>query len=424
MRPRFCPDYRLSDLIACLLPARSGTVEALEAEMARRAGHAEAVAFRYGRSGLFYLLEAIGARGKKVVMPSYTCVVVANAVVAAGAVPVFIDNARDAWFPNAEGFLSAIDADTAMIIPTHAFGIAQDTAMLYQSVKARHPHVFVLQDCAHSFFCRDTDGRLVTEHGDGAIFGMNISKLVNAVRGGVLTLRDPAVAATVRQRRDAGASAATLRDSLSYRFYALAAGIAFEAPLYSLVHFLRTRTRLLDSETKYFDPDRASLPQDFRARLPAFGAKIALASLRRLDFRVEARREIAAVYISKLRELEQHHGWALRTPAAERDPKRDTWSHFPVYVGAESRDLVASRLEREIDAEVGIIIDYGVASLPCHVQPGNICPRAAADAAAVINLPLTWREGIVPSPRWRARAEAACAALERLLAVKPGRDAE
>ena len=92
MIPRFSPNYSVPDLFQCFRPSRENANALLEAEFILRTGHNQAILFRYGRSGIYFLLKALGAQGKKVILPAYTCVVVAHAVQLSGNIPVFLDN--------------------------------------------------------------------------------------------------------------------------------------------------------------------------------------------------------------------------------------------------------------------------------------------------------------------------------------------
>ena len=167
-----------------------------------------------------------------------------------------------------------------MVIPTHLFGIAEETSELYRKLKQKYPGVFVLQDCAHSFFCTDSTRQVVTQYGDGAIFGMNISKLVNSVRGGALTVRDAALANEIERirRSEMGSVESGERSSLMGRLYALAAAGAFTRPGYEAVRFLSRHTRLLSAETDYYDESRIEMPKDFAAPMNHFEAEMGLRS--------------------------------------------------------------------------------------------------------------------------------------------------
>ena len=59
----------------------------------------------------------------------------------------------------------------AMVIPTHLFGITQETRELYDYLKRTYPSIFVLQDCAHGFFCKGKNGDLVLKRAMGQFLG-------------------------------------------------------------------------------------------------------------------------------------------------------------------------------------------------------------------------------------------------------------
>lgn len=410
MIPRFSPDYRFLDIGRCLWPARRDSVALLEEAFARLSGHYSALSFRYGRTGLFYLLKALGAEGKKVVLPSYTCVVVAHAVALAGARPYFLDNAPGGFQPSQQDYIDAVDADTAMVIPTHIFGMAQETARLYSELKKRWPGIFVLQDCAHSFFCSDLTGRVVTAYGDGALFGMNISKLVNSVKGGILTLKDTVLAGKIRKlvAKDRACVSAPGGGLLPSRLYVPASALAFEPWLYGLVDYLKEHTSLLDREVKYYDETRIELPADYQLPMSDFEADIGLASLARLAERVRRRGELAGQYCRLLAQ-------ALDLTVPEWRIGH-TWSHFPVLVRPELREEIRRKLQRRCAAEIGTVINYSVADMPCYgIGRPATCPNAARTAASVLNLPLTSEEGLLPGLRWGIRSEQVAGELLPLL---------
>lgn len=402
MISRINPDYRMRAIARLLLPARRDSVTRLEQEFARVAGHRAAVSFRYGRSGIYYLLKALGKPGKKVVMPSYTCVVVAHAVVESGYVPVFVDNDPGAFQPSAESLLKAVDADTVMVIPTHVFGLPSETAELYRTVVRDYPGVFVLQDCAHSFFCRDSAGEVVTGYGHGAVFGMNISKLVNSVRGGMLTLQDERLAAQVRRVFAEESRQTSPLQSLKARAYGLAAAFAFTPFLYRIVDAIVRWTPFLNSEVNYYRPDAIDLPSDFHQPMTAVEAEIGLVSLAQFSERVEKRRAIARFYSECLKGRSSR----LVLPPL---PEFATWSHFPVLVPHGARDRILNEAKAKLSVELGQIVDYSVADLSAYRSRGHAsCPEALDCAARVVNLPLTYGEGLQPIHNWKSIANAIC----------------
>ncbi len=218
MIPRLSPNYNIQECLSTMLPASSNNVVKLEYAFCLRTQHQNAIAFRYGRSGLYYLLKALGdGTGKYVVIPAYSCVVVAHAVVEAGYTPIFLDNEVDKLQPSNQAYFDILKEhgpQIAMIVPTHLFRITEDAQELYEYTKQHYPDIFVLQDCAHGFFCKDDNGTTAAHYGDGALFGMNISKLANSVKGGMITIIDDKIAAKVRELHNADLQGGTSKPNM------------------------------------------------------------------------------------------------------------------------------------------------------------------------------------------------------------------
>lgn len=389
MYPRLSPDYRWKDILDPFLPASKDYFEKFKQEFRTRTGLPHVHFFKYGRSGLYFLLKAMGAKNKKVIVPAYTCVVVPHAIVESGNIPVFLDCSPNSFQPNPVDYLKAIDADTVMIIPTHLFGIAEETSELYAEVKRQYPNIFVLQDCAHSFFCKDSTHKCVTEYGDGALFGMNISKLVNSVKGGALCIRNPDLSQKIDEaffieKKDS--FFVGIKNQIFCRVYYFLAFFAFMPFLYSLVYWLQKNTKLLSAETDYYLEDSVELPKDFNEPMTSFQAKVGYKSILRYDKRVQNRRQVVYFYIKKLK---------IFSSDAELPEYRDgnTWSHFPIFFFNLQRENFMKDFSKKTGLELGKLEDYSCPDLTSYKQKSyRGCYRALSISKNIVNLPLTLGE--------------------------------
>jgi dTDP-4-amino-4,6-dideoxygalactose transaminase len=385
MFPRFSPNYSFRELFSAIVPAKRNAIEKLEASFSKRTNHKYAIAFRYGRSGLYYLLKALNLKDKKIIIPAYTCVVVAHAVVKSGNIPIFLDNYKDAFQPYPEDYYKAITKDTGMVIFTNLYGISEETAQVFKKIKAKYPSVFILQDCAHSFFCEDLSNTSVLDYGDGAIFGMNISKLVNSVRGGMLILKSQKIAKKTRQL--ANLTRNSILASVYCRIYVLASCFAFSRVFFKICYLLQYKTPLLRKFTTYYKEDSIELPKDFNFEIGDFAATIGLLSLDKYDARIAIRRKIAKIYISRLSNLPKKV--ILKLPEFKAG---NTWSHFPVAVEVALKEKLIENLSSEY--EIGRVVEYSIPDLQAYKLYNQDCPNSSIDAQTVINLPLTFHEGI------------------------------
>jgi dTDP-4-amino-4,6-dideoxygalactose transaminase len=109
--------------------ARSGRyilgpeVEAFEAAFARYLGVRHCVGVANGTDALTIALRAVGVKpGDDVVIPSFTFYATPEAVVAAGARPVFCDVDPATFCVTAETVEAAVTSRTTAIVPVHLFG--------------------------------------------------------------------------------------------------------------------------------------------------------------------------------------------------------------------------------------------------------------------------------------------------------------
>jgi dTDP-4-amino-4,6-dideoxygalactose transaminase len=98
-------------------------VEAFEAAFARYLGARHCVGVANGTDALTIALRAVGVKpGDDVVIPSFTFYATPEAVVTAGARPVFCDIDPATFCVTAETVEAAITARTTAIVPVHLFG--------------------------------------------------------------------------------------------------------------------------------------------------------------------------------------------------------------------------------------------------------------------------------------------------------------
>jgi len=122
MIPRLAPALGWGELFSALTPPARDERERYESEFARELGHAHALAFPYGRTGLALLLEALGLSVREIILPAYTCVVVPHAIVTSGNEPVFIDSREDDYNMDLDLAEAAINERTGALVATSIHG--------------------------------------------------------------------------------------------------------------------------------------------------------------------------------------------------------------------------------------------------------------------------------------------------------------
>lgn len=375
MIPRLTPAIDGREILKMIGWARHDAVTQFERVFADKAGARHAIAFPYGRTALICLLEALGINNKQVICPSYTCVVVPHAVNYSGNQPYFVDCAENSFLMDLELASAAVTTETGAIIATSFFGEPVDLDKL-QAFKARHPHVAIIQDCAHSFFCEDK-GRPVHLFGKAAIYGLNVSKIITSVFGGMITTDDAGLAATIRRVRLHRVAPASLAKSISRRLYFLASSIALQNFSYGFVRKL-SELGALDRVTKYYSEEKIDMPLDYLSGLTAFEAEVGISQVEKYDAIVAHRRRLAKFYNASLGDATH-----LKLPSAING---STWSHYVVR-STRARYYLAEALSNGI--ELGDMLEYFIPDMPTYRSNGH-ADRGIARSYInnVVNLPV------------------------------------
>lgn len=142
-----------------------------------------------GTSAIVIALRALGVSpGDEVIVPPYTFVATASAVLECNAVPVFADIEPDSLCLDPEAVQDRLTGRTAAVIPVHLGGRPADLAGL-QAV-CEPADVPILEDCAQAHGSR-IDGEALGTIGDVGCFSFQSSKNLSAGEGGfVSTDRD------------------------------------------------------------------------------------------------------------------------------------------------------------------------------------------------------------------------------------------
>lgn len=297
MIPRLKPALGWKELTAAFSLPKQNDVERFEKAFAEKMGQKHAIAFPYGRTGIVMLLEALGLKGKEVICPAYTCVVVPHAIVTSGNEPVFVDSQEYDFNMDLGLVEEAITEKTGAIIATSIFGYPVNLDKL-DMIKKEYPHIHIIQDCAHSF-AAEWKGRPVQKEGVAAVFGLNISKLMTSIFGGMITTDDGELAERLVDLRNRKLKPASTNKSLRRFLYLLTVYPAFWGPVYGMVNWIE-RMGWLNYFVKYYDESEIDMPNDYLESMSKVEARVGIAQLSRYDKIIEERRSMAVYYHAHL----------------------------------------------------------------------------------------------------------------------------
>jgi len=162
-----------------------------------------------GTAGLIFTLAALGLEpGQKVILPSFTFMATAQAILYTGGIPVFaeVDDDLNLSVSDLERLLEE-HPDAGAVIGVHMYGLPARVREIEEAVaRASQRHgrrIALLFDAAHAFGAA-VDGRKVGGFGDAEVFSLSVTKVLVTVEGGLVSSRDPELLRRVRCMRNYG----------------------------------------------------------------------------------------------------------------------------------------------------------------------------------------------------------------------------
>jgi perosamine synthetase len=231
-------------------------VARFEEAWARYCGVTHGVAVSSGTAALFATCDALRlSRGDEVIMPTFTIIGCAQAIIATGATPVLVDSDPRTWCMNVRAVAARITPRTRAIMAVHIYGHPVDMDPLREL--ARRHGLAIIEDAAEAHGARYRGAR-TGSLGDIACFSFYANKILTTGEGGMVLTDDAQFAERVR----------------SYR------NMAF-----------RPERRFYHTET------------GFNYRMTALQAAVGLAQVEDIEARLRRKREIGARYSELLADM-------------------------------------------------------------------------------------------------------------------------
>lgn len=209
---------------ACREPLETGwltqgpKVAAFEKGFAERHQVKHALATTSCTTALHLALAALGiGPGDEVIVPAFTWVATANAVLYCGATPVFADVRRDTYNIDPEDVVRRLTPHTKAVIPVHLFGLTADMNAL-RSVLPTGVRIVEDAACASGAAYKGVPAGGL---GDFAAFSFHPRKSITTGEGGMLTTNDTELADIANMLRNHGASLSEEQRHLGPRPYLL-----------------------------------------------------------------------------------------------------------------------------------------------------------------------------------------------------------
>lgn len=307
-------------------------VKEFEQLFAARHGVSHALAVSNCTTALHLALLAAGVgEGDEVLVPAFTWVATANAVLYCNAVPVFVDVDPVTFNIDPSKIAEKITAKTKAIIPVHLFGLCADM----DAIRNAAPGLKIVEDgaCAAGAAYK---GVAAGALGDLGCFSFHPRKSVTTGEGGMITTNDEALAHHVDVLRNHGAS--------------------------------------VSEEQRHKGPRPYILPEfevmGFNYRMTDLQGAVGTVQLKKLDQYIDERAKWAAWYNNAFKDI----AW-IRTPQYSSDYKHG-WQSYVLFIDEKTapmkrNDIMEFLQQRGIATRPGT---HAVHMLKFYAEKYNIRP--------------------------------------------------
>ena len=336
-----------------------------------------AVSFTSGRGAMVAILRSLGVgKEDEVLLQSFTCVAVPNAIIATGAMPIYVDIV-DSLTIDTEDLQKKISKKTKAIIVQYTFGIPADIKEIVRIGKKYN--IAVIEDCA-DVVGGVYENKKLGSFGDAAFFSFGRDKACSSVFGGVAITNNKMLGLAIRQfqKQQDYPSFFWVMQQL---FHPIA--FFFILPLYNFASLGKVllvvlqKFHLLSLPVLQEEKEGKSLSV-FIKKLPNALSCLALFQLKRINEFNQKREVVVEMYLRELRNS------TYKIPYKKSFPLL----RFPLLV--EKRDELIAILKKNgvyIGKWYAEIIDpKGVDYKKIFYQRGS-CPNAEYIATKIINLP-------------------------------------
>ena len=177
-------------------------VKLLEERVSKYTGANHAIAVSNATCGIEWTLRALQLPpGGEVVVPSFTFIATAHAILAAGLTPVFCDVDRKTHLIEVAQVDKVVTPKTVAIVGVNLWGLMCTAAL---EAYAQEKCIPIMFDSAHSFGSRNGSGKTAGNMGCAEIVSLHATKLFNSFEGGLVITNDDALARKIVAMRNFG----------------------------------------------------------------------------------------------------------------------------------------------------------------------------------------------------------------------------
>lgn len=249
-----------------------------------------------GTTAIHLALLALGiGKGDKVLVPSLTSIACANTIAYTGAAPVFLDSNKEYWCVDPNEIRKKIDKQTKAIMVVHIYGHPCDMDAIMEIANSKG--IPVIEDCAEAHGA-EYKGKKVGTFGKIACFSYYGNKIITTGEGGMCLTNDSELAENMRILKNQGT-----KPEYKNKYY------------YDLI--------------------------GFNYRMTNIQAAIGLAQMKKIDYLVERKREIAKTYNKLFKQTKEI------VTAPEMSWAKNVYWYYSILVPKAKRDKITAVLNKD-----------------------------------------------------------------------------
>lgn len=194
----------LENVIDCIktnwISSKGKYIEEFEKQFSKFCNAKHGITTTNGTTALHLPLVALDiGKGDEVVVPTFTMIASAFAVVYTGATPVFVDCEPDTWNIDVNKIEEKITNKTKAIMPVHIYGHPVDMDPLFE-IAEKHG-LRVIEDAAEAHGA-EYKGKRVGCFGVAGCFSFYANKIITTGEGGMILTNDDNLAEKIRELKD------------------------------------------------------------------------------------------------------------------------------------------------------------------------------------------------------------------------------
>ena len=181
-------DYVLDCLKTEWISSSGSYLETFERKWAKYCNKKYAVSVTSGTAALIVALKALNLKpGDEVIMPSFTIISCALAIIEAGGKPILADCDLDTWCIKTDEIKKKISSRTKAILIVHMFGHPVNIDEIKEIIKNKK--IDIIEDAAESHGSRFKN-KVVGSFGKISCFSFYVNKLITTGEGGMALTND------------------------------------------------------------------------------------------------------------------------------------------------------------------------------------------------------------------------------------------